>query len=128
MDIKGKKSALWTPADMPKLTTFLAAAEAAVDPSGHFVGGSLTLADIAMFEVLTTLEEIAPTVLDDFPTLKAFQRSFAASPNVAAYMASPRRIPITFNESGPNKGLPGYAFKVPVSSDVYGTLWAGPSA
>ena len=56
----------------------------------------------------------------------SFQRSFAASPNMAAYFASPRRLPICFNESGPNKGLAGYAFKEPLNADVYGTLWGGP--
>lgn len=135
-DIKGKKNAIYDMekhADAPKLKTFLDAAEAvAPDPhaGGWFVGKSLTLADVALFQQLHFMEEVKPGALEQsgYTKLSAFVRNFAQMPNVAAYLESPRRVPLSYNELGdrPNAGLPGYAFTKPLRVATYMTPWSGP--
>jgi glutathione S-transferase len=135
-DIKGKKNAIYDMekhADAPKLKTFLDAAEAvAPDPhaGGWFVGKSLTLADVTLFQQLHFMEEVKPGALEQsgYTKLSAFVRNFAQMPNVAAYLESPRRVPLSYNELGdrPNAGLPGYAFTKPLRVATYMTPWSGP--
>ena len=63
-DIKAKKALLHDPEhkDWAKLASFLRAGEDACDGK-FFVGGALTLADVAMFEALYTFEELKPGCL-----------------------------------------------------------------
>jgi glutathione S-transferase len=110
-----------------KLRKFLSAAEAACADGKHFVGSSLTMADVAMFNTLYTLEELQPGCLGDHPQLKTFVTHFSSLPNVAAYLKSPRRIPITENEQakGPSK-QDGYRYVKPLRVESYAHFWAGP--
>lgn len=97
-------------------------------PSGHFVGESLTLADVAMFESLHKLSCAAPGCLAPFPSLERFVFDIATSPRVSAYLASARRMPLTPNETGkaPHAGLPGYAFSEALKPAAYASEWTPP--
>ncbi|MGH6799453.1 MAG: glutathione S-transferase [Roseiarcus sp.] len=74
------------------------------NPAGpaHAVGGGLTTVDLSLFQVWAGLAYAFPGAFADagklYPALAALAGSVAAQPNVAAYLASDRRIP--FNESG----------------------------
>jgi glutathione S-transferase len=74
------------------------------NPAGpaHAVGGDLTAADLSLFQVWAGLAYAFPRAFADadklYPALAALAKSVAAHPNIAAYLASDRRIP--FNESG----------------------------
>lgn len=128
-DIGGKRAALHdmaNHADAPKIKTYLAAAESACDGM-HFVGGYLTLADVAMFHQLDVIAQVAPAVLDAYPKLGAFVKAFAAQPAMADYLDSPRRVPLSKNECGKgNTGLPGYELVKPLRAATYATVWQGP--
>lgn len=133
-DIRAKRSAIHDMekhADAKKLMTFLDAAEAACpEQSCFFVGRGLTLADIALFHQLHFMEEVKPGALEEhgYHKLAGFVRRFASMPNVKAYLDSPRRVPLSFNELGdrPNAGLPGYEFTKPLRVAAYATQWSGP--
>jgi glutathione S-transferase len=74
------------------------------NPAGsmHIVGADLSTVDLSLFQVWTGLAYAFPHAFADgaklYPALAALAASVAALPNVAAYLASDRRIP--FNESG----------------------------
>jgi len=128
-DIKSKKSAIYDMQGHPdaaKLHQFLVPAEAACDGK-FFVGKKLTLADVAMFEALHTMVELAPDSLDKYPSLEAFVATFAARPQVAAYLASERRLPLTPNETGKqaHSGIKGYALP-DLNPKVYAEEWTLP--
>jgi glutathione S-transferase len=69
---------------------------------GHLVGKSLTYVDLSAFQVIEGLRYAFPTTMArlsrKLPRLAALRDVVAAQPRIAAYLASPRRIP--FNESG----------------------------
>ena len=69
---------------------------------GYVSGSALTCADTSLFQALEGLNYAFPRVMDrlgsHYPGLERLRRSVAAHPRLAAYLASPRRIP--FNESG----------------------------
>ena len=129
-DIKSKKAAVYDMekhADAAKLRQFLVPAEATCDGK-YFVGASLTLADVAMFEALQAMVECNSDCLKGYPTLNTFVANFAARPQIAAYLASPRRLPLTANEDGkaPHSGMAGYTFKEPLDPRVYAVEWQVP--
>jgi glutathione S-transferase len=70
--------------------------------SGHSVGAALTTVDLSLFQVVEGLKYAFPRAMAPFesrcPALAALRDTVAAQPNVAAYLASDRRVP--FNESG----------------------------
>jgi glutathione S-transferase len=74
------------------------------NPEGpaHAVGGDLTTVDLSLFQVWAGLGYAFPHAFAGadklYPALAALAASVAEIPNVAAYLASDRRIP--FNESG----------------------------
>ena len=76
----------------------------AENPAGkaHAVGDRLTTVDLSLFQVWVGLAYAFPRAFAGaearHPALSALAASVAARPNVAAYLASERRIP--FNESG----------------------------
>ena len=117
-DISGKKAGMYDPDNHPdgaRLKGFLAPAEAACDGT-YFVGGKLTLADVAMFNSLQLISECAPDCLARYPKLQTFVANFSARPSVKAYLASERRVPITPNEDGRAPWhKDGYAFKTPLN-------------
>jgi glutathione S-transferase len=76
----------------------------ASNPRGpaHLVGGRLTYADLSLFQIVEGLRYAFPRAaeraLSDVPRVVALRDAVAARPRIAAYLASPRRIP--FNEDG----------------------------
>ncbi len=70
----------------------------------HAVGGALSYVDLSLFQVMSGVGYAFPRALarmatsGKLPHLVALRDSVAAVPAVAAYLASPRRIP--FNEHG----------------------------
>lgn len=70
--------------------------------SDWLVGGGVTYADLSAFQVVEGLRyafpKAAARVLEDTPGLVALAERVRSRPNIAAYLASPRRIP--FNEQG----------------------------
>ena len=74
------------------------------NPAGkaHAVGDGLTTVDLSLFQVWAGLTYAFPRAFAGaeprYPALAALAASVAAHPNVAAYLASERRIP--FNELG----------------------------
>lgn len=57
--------------------------------SGHFVGDSLSHADIAVWDVLNAFAEYIPEAsMDGYPALQAFYDAIRNRPPVAAYLAS----------------------------------------
>ena len=77
----------------------------ATNPAGggwHSVGGALSYIDLSLFQIMAGLGYAFPRALarmtSNLPRLVALHDRVAAEPTVAAYLASPRRIP--FNEHG----------------------------
>lgn len=68
----------------------------------HLVGDSLTYVDLSMFQLIEGLHYAFPRATtrfaSDYPRLAALRKAVAARPNIAAYLASERRLP--FNETG----------------------------
>ena len=69
---------------------------------GFMVGRSLTYVDLSMFQLVAGLRYAFPNTMAkverDIPGLVALHDELAARPNIAAYLASKRRIP--FNQYG----------------------------
>tara|TARA_B100000524_G_scaffold312461_1_gene189413 strand:+ start:4587 stop:5414 length:828 start_codon:yes stop_codon:yes gene_type:complete len=109
-----------------KLKGYLAIADKSCNGK-TFVGDTLTFADVGMFHALHWMREQAPGSLTPYPNLDAFVSHFEAIPNVKAYLASPRRVPLTNNEMGKgHQGLPGYRFIAPLKRATYATPWEPP--
>lgn len=72
------------------------------DGAGHPVGAALTYVDLSLFQLATGLAYAFPNAMARFatkyPRLAALHNAVKARPRIAAYLASPRRLP--FNESG----------------------------
>jgi glutathione S-transferase len=74
------------------------------NPAGprHSVGGALTTVDLSLFQLCEGLAYAFPRAMArfsrDYPALADLRETVRAQPAVAAYLASPRRLP--FNESG----------------------------
>lgn len=68
----------------------------------HLVGDTLTYVDLSMFQLIEGLHYAFPRATAGFashyPRLTALRQAVAARPNIAAYLASERRLP--FNETG----------------------------
>lgn len=66
------------------------------------VGDKPTYADLSLFQVIDGLRYAFPNAMKrlegEYPALGALRDRVAARPNIAAYLASPRRIP--FNQNG----------------------------
>jgi len=66
------------------------------------IGKSLTTVDLSLFQVIAGLDYAFPRTMArvkaDHPRLTALHRRVMARPRIAAYLASPRRIP--FNDRG----------------------------
>lgn len=69
---------------------------------GWLVGGAVTYVDLSAFQIVEGLTYALPNAtrraLAQAPRLAALAEQVRALPNIAAYLASPRRIP--FNEEG----------------------------
>ena len=75
-----------------------------VNPDGpaHAVGGKLSYVDLSLFQIWAGMNYAFPLAFAGagklYPKVAAIAEAVAKRPNVARYLASPRRIP--FNESG----------------------------
>ncbi len=59
----------------------------------YFVGGALTHADIAVWDVLDSISTwIEGATLEGYPNLQRFQRAIATRPRIASYLGSERRV------------------------------------
>jgi glutathione S-transferase len=69
---------------------------------GFMLGRALSYVDLSMFQLISGLRYACPRrmarLAPDYPGLLALHERVAARPNIAAYLASERRIP--FNEHG----------------------------
>jgi glutathione S-transferase len=70
--------------------------------SAHLVGARLTYVDLSLFQVVAGLEYAFPKAMKRMarrhPKMMALHAKVAARPRIAAYLASPRRLP--FNQEG----------------------------
>jgi len=70
--------------------------------SGYLVGNALSCADLSLFQVIEGLRYAFPQAMarvePTFPGLLELHARVAARPRIAAYLASPRRLP--FSEEG----------------------------
>ncbi|XP_065911825.1 glutathione S-transferase Mu 4-like [Dysidea avara] len=73
-DVKGRK--------LKRFSAFLA------DREWNAAGG-VTFVDFVMYELLDQHVMFEPTILDEFPNLKAFLKHFEALPSIKSYMESP---------------------------------------
>ncbi|XP_065911824.1 glutathione S-transferase Mu 3-like [Dysidea avara] len=74
-DVKGGK--------LKRFSAFLA------DREWNAAGG-ITFVDFVMYELLDQHVTFEPTILDEFPNLKAFLKRFEALPVIKSYMESPK--------------------------------------
>ncbi len=89
-----------------RVPSFLDHLEAALreNPAGsdYLVGDKLTYADLSLFQLVSGLEYAFPRAMKklagQIPLCLAMKKRVEARPRIAAYLASPRRIP--FNEMG----------------------------
>ncbi|MDM9620350.1 glutathione S-transferase [Rhizobium sp. S96] len=72
------------------------------DGRGHIVGTALSYVDLSLFQVIEGLSYAFPVAMRGYakryPGLAALHESVRRGPNIAAYLASPRRL--AFNEDG----------------------------
>eukprot|EP01112_Ceratiomyxa_fruticulosa_P001386 TRINITY_DN1145_c0_g5_i1.p1 TRINITY_DN1145_c0_g5~~TRINITY_DN1145_c0_g5_i1.p1 ORF type:complete len:214 (-),score=37.77 TRINITY_DN1145_c0_g5_i1:204-845(-) len=61
------------------------------EKTGYFVGESITIADIAFFDVVTNVLVLSPNALDNFPLVKAHYERIYKVPQVKDYINSDRR-------------------------------------
>jgi glutathione S-transferase len=87
---------------VPKFLDYFEAILGAARRGGYFAGARLTYADLSMFQLMEGLRYAFPKSMariePGYPRLTALRDQVAARPNIAAYLASKRRIP--FNEEG----------------------------
>ena len=97
-----RRSAHFTAERMPKFLGYFERVLGGPRPRRHLVGHSVSYVDLSMYQLLSGLAYAFPRAFSrqarDIPGLLALQASIASRPRLAAYLASPRRIP--FNEDG----------------------------
>ena len=78
-----------------RLPKYLAWLERILARDAHFVGAQTSYVDLVAFQVLTGLEHAYPRALakQSLPKLRALVDAVGARPRIAAYLASPRRMP-----------------------------------
>jgi glutathione S-transferase len=88
---------------LPKYLGYFEGALAAnASGRGYMIGRSLTYVDLSMFQLVSGLHYAFPKTMareaKRYPRLHGLRERIAARPHIAAYLASPRRIP--FNDRG----------------------------
>lgn len=85
-----------------RVPRFLDYFERVIGAHEHLVHERFTYADLSLFQVLEGLRYAFPNtmgeLLQKYPGLAALRARVALRPHIAAYLASPRRVP--FNEQG----------------------------
>ena len=97
-----RRSKFFTSERMPKFLGYFERLLAAHGKRHPFVAGKFSYADLSLFQVLDGLAYAFPRVLKkqqkDYPLLVDLHARIAARPNIAAYVASQRRL--DFNQYG----------------------------
>lgn len=97
-----RRSADFVETRLPKFLGYFARLLTNPEPREFLVGDKLTCADLSLFQVIEGLRYAFPKAMRrmerDYPALSALRDRVAARPNIAAYLASSRRIP--FNQNG----------------------------
>jgi len=97
-----RRSAHFTRERMPKFLGYFERVLGGPKPRRHLVGRAVSYVDLSMYQLLSGLAYAFPRAFlheaRAIPGLLALQASVASRPRLAAYLASPRRIP--FNEDG----------------------------
>lgn len=87
---------------IPKFMAYFARLLANPEPRDYLLGERLSYADLSLFQVIEGLRYAFPNAMkkieQEHPELTALRDRVAARPKIAAYLASPRRIP--FNQDG----------------------------
>ncbi|MBQ5949499.1 glutathione S-transferase [Massilia sp. ST3] len=87
---------------IPKFLGYFARILTNPEPRDFLVGDKLTYVDLSLFQVIEGLRYAFPKATQrmerEYPALTALRDRVAARPNIAAYLASDRRIP--FNQNG----------------------------
>lgn len=87
---------------LPKFLGYFARLLTNPEPREFLVGDRLSYADLSLFQVIEGLRYAFPHAMrrmeQEYPALSALRDRVAARPNIAAYLASDRRIP--FNQNG----------------------------
>jgi len=87
---------------LPKFFAYFSRILSNPEPRHWLVGDKPSYADLSLFQVIEGLRYAFPNAMKrlegEFPALGALRDRVAARPNIAAYLASSRRIP--FNENG----------------------------
>jgi glutathione S-transferase len=97
-----RRAADFTATRIPKFFDYFERILTRPVPHGYLNGEHLSYADLSLFQVIEGLRYAFPRTMariaPDYPALVALHDRVAARPRIAAYLASPRRIP--FNEEG----------------------------
>jgi len=87
---------------IPKFMAYFARLLANPEPRDYLLGERVSYADLSLFQVIEGLRYAFPNAMkkieQEHPELTALRDRVAARPKIAAYLASPRRIP--FNQDG----------------------------
>lgn len=87
---------------IPKFLGYFARLLTNPEPRDWLVGDKLSYADLSLFQVIEGLRYAFPKAMrrmeQEYPALTSLRDRVAARPNIAAYLASDRRIP--FNQDG----------------------------
>lgn len=98
-----RRAAGFLSARVPKFLTYFEHALTSHPRRGGWIAGTrLSYADLSVFQLIEGMRYAFPRAMarlePDYPALVALRDRVAARPNIAAYLASERRIP--FNEEG----------------------------
>jgi glutathione S-transferase len=97
-----KRAADFTASRIPKYFDYFEKVLGAAGSGGYFLGKRVSYADLSMFQLAAGLRYAFPKTMariePAYPRLAALCAQVAQRPNIAAYLASKRRIP--FSEEG----------------------------
>lgn len=125
-DVVDKKSQVHNEGGIDeKFSALLKSAEDlfAKSEGAYFFGQKFGWGDVSMFNSLQTLEDVKPGFLGAWVQLNKFREAMASVPSIKAYLASPRRFPLTANELGKgHTGAGGYEYVSPLNPEVVSKL------
>jgi glutathione S-transferase len=85
-----------------RIPKYLGYFESVIGRSGHLIGTETTYPDLSLFQIVAGLRYAFPNrikaLMPQYPGLSALHDLVAARPQIAAYLASDRRLP--FNQHG----------------------------
>lgn len=97
-----RRAADFVESRLPKFMGYFARLLANPEPRDYLLGERISYADLSLFQVIEGLRYAFPNAMkgveQEYPVLTALRDRVAARPNIAAYLASSRRIP--FNQEG----------------------------